>query len=316
MSKTPVLKRPNYSPPVTSTRVPTGGFQSSVAPTPDAPAPGQAQQPDPGTYDQENLGFDIGKTSGNAIDDMTGLLDSGSDYMKRAESRGMQYANDRGLLNSTMGGEAAQAAAMDAALPLVQTQSSERNASRGLATDIYGQEDSQLHDFAVQDREFQQDERMLNLETSSKESLIALEQEYNLLMTNNENLSNTWSDITTGITDIFRAGLTVAQTKEALDYMLGPDVNGDGVRSGGLMRATLEFNASLSGGGATTSSGVTPPTKSPGVTTPTRSPGVITPPANTAQPYAPVVITYPGGRPPNVRHPTNNVYSGLNRMGG
>jgi hypothetical protein len=55
---------------------------------------------------------------------MTGLLGKNSDYMKRAETKGLQTANTRGLLNSSLAAGAAQAAAIDAALPIAQQDAS------------------------------------------------------------------------------------------------------------------------------------------------------------------------------------------------
>lgn len=49
---------------------------------------------------------------------MTSLLDKGGDYMKRAETKGLQIANKRGLLNTDMAISAAHGAAMDAAMPI------------------------------------------------------------------------------------------------------------------------------------------------------------------------------------------------------
>lgn len=51
---------------------------------------------------------------------MNGLLDKGGDYMKRAETKGLQMANSRGLLNTDMAVSAAHGAAIDAALPIAQ----------------------------------------------------------------------------------------------------------------------------------------------------------------------------------------------------
>lgn len=51
---------------------------------------------------------------------LNGLLDKGGDYMKRAETKGLQMANKRGLLNSSFAVGAAHGAAMDAALPIAQ----------------------------------------------------------------------------------------------------------------------------------------------------------------------------------------------------
>lgn len=51
---------------------------------------------------------------------MSGLLSQDSDYMKRAEAKGLSVANSRGLMNSSMAAGAAQASAIDAALPIAQ----------------------------------------------------------------------------------------------------------------------------------------------------------------------------------------------------
>lgn len=51
---------------------------------------------------------------------LNGLLDGENPYIKRARLRGTQYANKRGLLNSSFGAQAAEAAAIDAALPIAQ----------------------------------------------------------------------------------------------------------------------------------------------------------------------------------------------------
>jgi hypothetical protein len=51
---------------------------------------------------------------------LTGLLDRDSAYMRQARADGMRVAAQRGLLNTSMAGEAAQAAAIRAGLPIAQ----------------------------------------------------------------------------------------------------------------------------------------------------------------------------------------------------
>ncbi len=51
---------------------------------------------------------------------MEGLLKKGSTYLDAARTRGMQYANQRGLLNTSIAAEATEKAAIEAALPIVQ----------------------------------------------------------------------------------------------------------------------------------------------------------------------------------------------------
>ncbi len=55
---------------------------------------------------------------------LSGLLQKENPLMQRAYYKGQDYANSRGLLNSSVGAEAAQAAMMDVALPIAQQDSS------------------------------------------------------------------------------------------------------------------------------------------------------------------------------------------------
>jgi hypothetical protein len=72
-------------------------------------------------YTAPNLEGLQGATSWNPGDDamvekrMTNMLKSDNEYMQRARVSGLQQANSRGLLNSTMGVQAGEAAAMDKA---------------------------------------------------------------------------------------------------------------------------------------------------------------------------------------------------------
>lgn len=68
-------------------------------------------------------------------DRLQSLLDSDSPYLERARLRGRQFANRRGLLNSSIAAEAAEAAALDAALPIAQgdVESQERALDRELS---------------------------------------------------------------------------------------------------------------------------------------------------------------------------------------
>lgn len=77
-------------------------------------------------------------------DRLADLLNPNSDYMRRARSRGLMTANRRGLLNSTMAGEAAEAAALDAALPIAASDAEIANSQymqgRQIASDQFMQE--------------------------------------------------------------------------------------------------------------------------------------------------------------------------------
>lgn len=69
------------------------------------------------TYQADERSVDANSLVANQL---TGLLDKGGDYMKRAETKALQVQNQRGLLNSSMAVGAAQGAAIDAALPIAQ----------------------------------------------------------------------------------------------------------------------------------------------------------------------------------------------------
>lgn len=62
---------------------------------------------------------------------MGGLLSSGSSYLEAAKTRGEQFANRRGLLNTSMAAGATEAEAIKAALPIAQ-QDAGYMQSRGL----------------------------------------------------------------------------------------------------------------------------------------------------------------------------------------
>ncbi len=66
--------------------------------------------------------FTPGSVSSNQIiqGQMSGLLDSGNPLLTRAKTKAAQAANQRGLLNSSMGVQAGQEAMLTAALPMAQ----------------------------------------------------------------------------------------------------------------------------------------------------------------------------------------------------
>jgi len=55
------------------------------------------------------------------------LLDENSDYVKRGKTEGKQYAQSRGILNTTMGAAAAHGAAIDRAMPIASQDASTYN---------------------------------------------------------------------------------------------------------------------------------------------------------------------------------------------
>lgn len=74
---------------------------------------------------------------------MTGLLSKNNPYLQQAETIGKQEANAKGLLNSTMGIEAAESARIRAALPIAQ-QDAKTVADSALSNQNYKQSQAQL----------------------------------------------------------------------------------------------------------------------------------------------------------------------------
>ena len=71
------------------------------------------------TADQRNV-----ESNQTVAGQMDGLLNKNSDYMKRAETKGLQVAGSRGLLNTDFAASAAHGAAIDAAMPIAQQDAS------------------------------------------------------------------------------------------------------------------------------------------------------------------------------------------------
>ena len=75
------------------------------------------------------------------------ILDPNSVLMQRARTEGLQYANQRGLLNSSIAAQAAQQAMIDAAIPIAQQDARTYAEAAGQITDIEGRaalQDAQL----------------------------------------------------------------------------------------------------------------------------------------------------------------------------
>ena len=66
------------------------------------------------------------------------ILDPNSPLMQRARTQGMQFANQRGLLNSSLAAQAAQTAMLDAAVPIAQQDARTFAEAAGQITDIEG----------------------------------------------------------------------------------------------------------------------------------------------------------------------------------
>jgi hypothetical protein len=82
---------------------------------------------------------EINQPTDTVAGQLESLLGADSPYIDRARLSAMEYANSRGLLNSSMAAGAGEAAAIDAALPIAQSDASAYLSQR-LANQTAGQE--------------------------------------------------------------------------------------------------------------------------------------------------------------------------------
>ena len=121
-------------------KVPGGGRNGLMVPRgtaaqegSDPAPPASATTPAPVTMDRE----------GNAVPGVSGrlhtLLQSDSPYIQRARTKAKQYANRRGLMNSSIAAGAGETAAIDAALPIAQADASIAAGERGMRSQEFQQ---------------------------------------------------------------------------------------------------------------------------------------------------------------------------------
>lgn len=158
VTATPPVYRPLPVPP-------EGGLLQTLSGTPQQPAPPQtAAQQNPWATTVED-------------DDVVGQLNAitaaDSGYMQLARTSGLQTANKRGLLNSSLAAGASQAAAIAAAAPLAQ-QNAGQAAQRNLArVSGYYDAERQAQDIASRegmlDRQIKSEEERLGRQLTSQE---------------------------------------------------------------------------------------------------------------------------------------------------
>ena len=104
-----------------------------------------------------------------------GLIAKDSPLMQQAATKGLKSANRRGLLNSSMAVQAAQAATLDAAVPIASQEAGQAHQSNMQGTDIEAQSRRQGVDIAAQERmqgtEIGARERLQGTELSSRERM-------------------------------------------------------------------------------------------------------------------------------------------------
>jgi len=111
---------------------------------------------------------------------ITGLLDQNNPYMQRATTEGLQFANKRGLLNSSMAAGATQAARIDAALPIAQQDAQTYWGQQQLNQNAQNQFGLATHQGDVQrqlaDQGYQQDVGLIGAQAQAQEQLSASDQ--------------------------------------------------------------------------------------------------------------------------------------------
>lgn len=70
------------------------------------------------------------KPDTSVSDRVTGLMQKNNPLMRQARTRGAQYANRRGLLNSSMGAQAGEAAALEQVVPIASQEAQQGHQTR------------------------------------------------------------------------------------------------------------------------------------------------------------------------------------------
>lgn len=191
-------------------------------------------------------GIDSAGLLDNAVTDINKLMDQDNDLMKAAKTRGMQFANERGMANSSMAGTMGQQAALDVVMPLVDKRMGVD--SQALLANQQGNINAQLQDLNVENQAY----------------LTSVDQAFNSFMESNKNAMSFYQTSQEQIGAIMNnPDLTLEQRRDAI-YEIQQ-----------ALTAGLNFNSSLYsadfGGGASPVAG-NPPV-SGGAASPSQYPG-------------------------------------------
>ena len=135
-----VTPMPSIAPSAPVWATPPGA--QTLGPAPTLPTTPPATLPNPGGSQFSTYGLDGGRqvTPNELVaNQLNSLLGSGSQYIDNARRRGAEYANSRGLMNSSIGAGASQRAAIEAGLPIAQ---SDAGAYRSANDQTYGSYDN------------------------------------------------------------------------------------------------------------------------------------------------------------------------------
>lgn len=224
----------------------------SAPPTPSVTLP---TAPAASTYNPSTLGTPTAwNVSGNQTvqGQLAQVMDPNSPIIQQAMTQGKEYANDRGLLNSSIGQGAAMSAAYAAALPIAQADASTYAKAAGYNADEQNQFNVRNQDAQNQSGQFnanannqmgqaqlsaqtqaviaqlqaqtqtnlsyldhQTQTNLANLDSATRTNLATIEANYHVLMQSNQSASNLFQQVTQNITNISMSNQMDAAAKQA-----------------------------------------------------------------------------------------------------
>jgi hypothetical protein len=178
-------------------------------------------------------------TPATASGQLAGILGSGSPLMQQAATQGNQSANARGLLNSSMGIQAAQNAMIQNASPLAQADAnainsaSQFNASatnQTLGQNVQNQQATnqfntqQANAVSTFNAGQQNESALKTLDVNSREDLMNIEANYKTLMQANSSASGMYEQMLKNLSDIqgnkdMDAGTKASAIQNQLTYL-------------------------------------------------------------------------------------------------
>lgn len=203
---------------------------------------GAADQITPTTVDQSKLTTPVATT---VQDQLTGILNKGGALMQQAATTGNQQAASRGLLNSSMGIQASQAAVLGQAVPIASADASAKNQmavtnantlnqnlqsnanilntaeqANSAANNQFTQFNAQNANAAAQWNAAQKNEALLKtLDINSREQLANIEADYKQIMQTSASAGTLYEQAMKNITDI-QTNKDVADKQTAINSQL------------------------------------------------------------------------------------------------
>jgi hypothetical protein len=166
--------------------------------------------------------------------ELAGILNKGNALMTQAATQGNQAAAARGLMNSSMGVQAAQQAVIGAAMPIAQSDAAAKNQNSQFNASATNQNNqfntsaqNQGNQFNTQQKNAmaqwnagQQNEATLKaMDVNSREQLANIEANYKKLMQVNSSAENMYSQVMKNINDI-QTNKDIADKSTAINSQL------------------------------------------------------------------------------------------------